>query len=47
MWWHPVYDDDPEHGYLRDLVVRATEQAVGESAVRAAIDVVDTAPQKK
>jgi DNA-binding transcriptional LysR family regulator len=29
MWWHPVYDDDPEHAYLRDLVVRATEQAVG------------------
>ena len=20
MWWHPVYDDDPEHAYLRDLV---------------------------
>ena len=27
MWWHPVYDDDPEHAYLRDLVVRATELA--------------------
>jgi DNA-binding transcriptional LysR family regulator len=24
MWWHPMYDDDPEHRYLRDLVVRAT-----------------------
>ena len=23
IWWHPVYDDDPEHGYLRDVVVRA------------------------
>src|SRR5687767_10165244 len=20
MWWHPVYDEDPEHAYLRDLV---------------------------
>jgi hypothetical protein len=29
MWWHPVFDDDPEHAYLRDLVVRATELAVG------------------
>lgn len=24
MWWHPVYDDDPEHTYLRGLVLRAT-----------------------
>jgi len=30
MWWHPAFDDDPEHAYLRDLVVRATEQALGE-----------------
>jgi DNA-binding transcriptional LysR family regulator len=29
MWWHPVYDDDPEHAYLRDLVSRAAQQAVG------------------
>jgi DNA-binding transcriptional LysR family regulator len=29
MWWHPVFDDDPEHAYLRDVVVRATEQVVG------------------
>jgi len=29
MWWHPVFDDDPEHTYLRDLVVRATELAMG------------------
>lgn len=28
MWWHPVYDDDPEHAYLRDLVVRAARQVV-------------------
>jgi DNA-binding transcriptional LysR family regulator len=32
MWWHPVYDDDPEHAWLRDLVVRAARQAVGEDA---------------
>jgi DNA-binding transcriptional LysR family regulator len=31
MWWHPVYDDDPEHAYLRDLVVRAVRQAVGDA----------------
>jgi DNA-binding transcriptional LysR family regulator len=30
MWWHPVFDDDPEHVYLRDLVVRAAALAVGE-----------------
>jgi len=29
MWWHPVYDDDPEHAYLRDLVTRATQQVTG------------------
>jgi hypothetical protein len=23
IWWHPVFDDDPEHAYLRDVVVRA------------------------
>jgi DNA-binding transcriptional LysR family regulator len=28
MWWHPVYDDDPEHRYLRDLVARAAALAV-------------------
>jgi hypothetical protein len=28
MWWHPVYDDDPEHVYLRDVVVRAARLAV-------------------
>jgi DNA-binding transcriptional LysR family regulator len=30
MWWHPVYDDDPEHRYLRDVVVRAAQQAAGD-----------------
>ena len=23
MWWHPTYDEDPEHAYLRDVVARA------------------------
>lgn len=22
MWWHPMYDDDPEHQYLRELLIR-------------------------
>jgi hypothetical protein len=39
MWWHPVFDDDPEHAYLRDLVVRATELAMG--APEAGIDLGD------
>jgi DNA-binding transcriptional LysR family regulator len=46
MWWHPVFDDDPEHGYLRDLVQRAAELAVGPG-VGVDIDVVDTGAQKK
>ncbi len=32
MWWHPVFDDDPEHAYLRDLVSRAARLAVGEQS---------------
>jgi DNA-binding transcriptional LysR family regulator len=32
MWWHPVYDDDPEHAYLRDVVARAAEQVVGTAS---------------
>jgi hypothetical protein len=39
MWWHPAYDDDPEHAYLRDLVTRATELAIGGTG--AAINVAD------
>ncbi|GGG25360.1 LysR family transcriptional regulator [Rhodococcoides trifolii] len=30
MWWHPVYDRDPEHVYLRDLVVRAARMATDD-----------------
>ncbi|WP_235581583.1 LysR family transcriptional regulator [Rhodococcus sp. Leaf278] len=27
MWWHPIYDRDPEHIFLRDIVVRAADSA--------------------
>lgn len=30
MWWHPVYDRDPEHVFLRDTVVHAAELATAE-----------------
>jgi DNA-binding transcriptional LysR family regulator len=46
MWWHPVYEHDPEHEWLRDVVLRATALAVGDPAVHV-IDAVDGAPQKK
>jgi hypothetical protein len=46
MWWHPVYDDDPEHAYLRNLVLRAAELAIGPG-LGSNIDVVDTAAQQK
>jgi hypothetical protein len=46
MWWHPVYDDDPEHAYLRDLVLRATELAIG-GAPGGGIDLSDAAQNKK
>ncbi|MFI5915150.1 hypothetical protein [Dactylosporangium sp. NPDC051541] len=29
MWWHPVYDADPEHAYLRDVLTKAARQAIG------------------
>src|SRR4051812_41948485 len=40
MWWHPVFDDDPEHAYLRNLVQRAAELAVGPRS-GIAIDAAD------
>lgn len=40
MWWHPMYDDDPEHRYLRDLVRRATTAMLG-------IDEADVPLQQK
>jgi DNA-binding transcriptional LysR family regulator len=27
MWWHPVYDRDPEHAWFRELVTRAAATA--------------------
>jgi DNA-binding transcriptional LysR family regulator len=29
MWWHPVYDRDPEHTFFRDLVARAARSVAG------------------
>jgi DNA-binding transcriptional LysR family regulator len=46
MWWHPVYDDDPEHAYLRDVVGRAAELAVG-GRQQDGIDLTDSEPQNK
>ena len=31
MWWHPVYDRDPEHTFLRDIVVRAADAATADT----------------
>jgi DNA-binding transcriptional LysR family regulator len=30
LWWHPVNTADPEHAFLRDLVVRAAHRATGD-----------------
>ena len=30
MWWHPARTKDPEHRYLRDLIIRAAHEAVPE-----------------
>ena len=32
MWWHPVYDRDPEHRFFRGLVARAAREATEEPA---------------
>ena len=45
MWWHPAFDDDPEHAYLRDVVIRATDLAVGGTG--AVINRVDAEAQNK
>src|SRR3954471_13300348 len=42
MWWHPVFDDDPEHSYLRDVVLRAAGLALPGG-----IDPADDRPQEK
>jgi DNA-binding transcriptional LysR family regulator len=26
IWWHPMYDDDPEHRYLRELLVLVADR---------------------
>jgi DNA-binding transcriptional LysR family regulator len=46
MWWHPAFDDDPEHAYLRDVVRRAVAMAIGEPT-EPGIDVVDNRQTKK
>ena len=28
-WWHPMYEDDPEHTYLRDLLTRTAGELTG------------------
>ena len=33
MWWHPVYERDPEHLFLRELVTRAASMATDEPGV--------------
>jgi DNA-binding transcriptional LysR family regulator len=43
MWWNPVYDHDPEHLYLRDVLIKAARQATGEVDIGAP----DTAPRHK
>jgi DNA-binding transcriptional LysR family regulator len=32
MWWHPVYDRDPEHAFFRGLVAQAARDAMAEPA---------------
>lgn len=40
MWWHPHYDDEPEHSYLRDLVQRAAERPPPYRSHLAFVDLV-------
>jgi DNA-binding transcriptional LysR family regulator len=35
MWWHPVYDRDPEHAFFRDLVTRAAAAVTREEGTQA------------
>ena len=30
IWWHPMYDDDPEHSYLRDLLVQVAGRLLSD-----------------
>jgi DNA-binding transcriptional LysR family regulator len=47
MWWHPVYDEDPEHAYLRNVVTRATaplqQPRTGASGSQHGLDPAPTA----
>jgi DNA-binding transcriptional LysR family regulator len=29
MWWHPVYDYEPEHRFLREMILRAARELRG------------------
>lgn len=29
MWWHPVYDHEPEHKFLREMILRAAREVCG------------------
>ncbi|OXM64063.1 LysR family transcriptional regulator [Amycolatopsis vastitatis] len=35
MWWHPMYEADPEHRYLRDVVARTVAAVIGIDGVDA------------
>ncbi|WP_104523485.1 LysR family transcriptional regulator [Blastococcus atacamensis] len=47
MWWHPVYQHDPEHVWLRDVVRRATALATGDPTAAPVLDAVNGRPQEK
>ncbi|MDT2007444.1 hypothetical protein FXW78_28420 [Rhodococcus opacus] len=29
MWWHPVYDEEPEHRFLREMILQAARKVCG------------------
>lgn len=33
IWWHPMYDDDPEHLYLRDVLLRVAATLSGNPPI--------------
>lgn len=30
MWWHPVYNHEPEHRFLREMITRAAHEVCGQ-----------------
>ena len=32
IWWHPMYDDDPEHRFLRDLLIKVAARLPAKKA---------------